>query len=249
VLDQIDRVLRREQDLLPAARTPLSGAPNPIPMVSTANLSLSAAAAPAIQMISTAQLSLAAAIMPAIQMMSTAQLSLVAAVAPAIRMISAGQLSLTAGFSEPLSPNVGRFAPADEVETPSATAHLERCLQEIEEWLGVGLSDAAQASGIDRGTVYAWRRRRSEPRPATVGAVLRLRSLVASVVSGLGAEQAREWFHAGSPSPLARLLAAEGDGAIMAAVAREARRAYTTLPPPNPLLGSTVDDLPARPLA
>lgn len=130
-----------------------------------------------------------------------------------------------------------------------AAVHLERCLREIQDWLRVGLNDAARASGIDRGTVYAWRRRGSDPRPGTVGAVLRLRSLVASVVAAAGEERAREWFHAGDPSPLTKLLASRGDVDAMAIVARDARRAFATpLPPPNPLLGTTVDDVPARPL-
>jgi hypothetical protein len=179
VLDLIDRVLT-EPDVLPARRTALSTAPDPLRQVPDAPVSEKASA--------------------------------------------------------PLA-------------SGEATAHLERCLRDIQGWLRVGLNDATRASGIDRGTVYAWRRRGSDPRPGTVGAVLRLRSLVASVVARAGEERAREWFHAGDPSPLTKLLAARGDVDAMATVARDARRAFAApLPPPNPLLGSTVDDVPARPL-
>jgi hypothetical protein len=180
VLDLIDRVLT-EPDVLPAPRTPLTVAPDPLRQVPDA----------------------------------------------------------------PHSQKV--LVPARDGE---ASAHLERCLRDIQEWLGVGLSDATRVSGIDRGTVYAWRRRGSDPRPGTVGAVLRVHSLVASVVASARRERAREWFHAGNPSPLTRLLSAGGDVDAIAAVAREARRAFAApLPPPNPLLGVTVDDIPARPLA
>lgn len=134
--------------------------------------------------------------------------------------------------------------------SPISTDYLERCLQDIQDWLAVGLNDATRAAGIDRGTVYAWRRRGSDPRPGTVGAVLRLHSLVASVVHAAGAARAREWFHSGDPSPLSRLLEGRGDPATMSAVSGDARRRISgpALPPPNALLGATVDDEPARPL-
>lgn len=229
VLDRIDRVLRREQDLLPAPRTAITEEPESIPLVSTARLSLAAALAPTIQMISSAQVSLAAAL------------------APTIEMASAARLSLAPGMPQVSQTVPGQ--PSDE-DASSPASHVERCLCEIQDWLGVGLNDATRAAGIDRGTVYAWRRRGSDPRPGTVGAVLRLHSLVASVVAAVGIEHAREWFHAGEPSPLNRLLLAEGDQTPLSAVAREARRELTgrILPPPNELLGATVDDRPARPL-
>ena len=257
-LDRIDRVLRAERDTLPAARTTLSDVPQPIPTGSTANLALVAALVPAI---SAAQLSFAAALAPAI---SAAQLSFAAALAPAI---SAAQLSFAAALAPATSAaelaqrpgihglelpwrtqrmDAGQPAVAQHGPT---TAHLELCLLEVREWLGVGLNEASRASGIDRGTVYAWRRRGSQPRPGTVGAVLRLHSVVAWVVAVAGAEAAREWFRAGTPSPLDQLIATAGNPNGLSAVGRQARRAFTDLPPPNLLLGSTVDDLPAESLA
>jgi len=74
--------------------------------------------------------------------------------------------------------------------------------------------------------------------------------LVASAVRAAGEQEAREWFHAGDPSPLARLIAAEGDPATLTTVGRELRRTLTgpNLAPTNPLLEATLDDAPARPL-
>ncbi len=143
-------------------------------------------------------------------------------------------------------------APAEpETSTPERTAHLDRCLADLQRWLGVGLADVCLAAGVHRGTVYAWRKRNSEPRPRTISGVLRLHGMVASAVGAAGEPGARQWFHAGDPSPLARLLDAAGDQTTTTAVARELRRALTapTLPAPNPLLAATLDDAPALPLA
>lgn len=133
---------------------------------------------------------------------------------------------------------------------PGPTAHVEKALADVRRWLGIGLKDACDAAGIDRGTVYAWRRRGSEPRPGTVGAVLRLHGLAASAVRAVGEDRTREWFHAGGSSPVQRLVAAAGDPAVLTGVGRELRRALTgaPVPPPNPLLAVTADDAPGRPL-
>ena len=134
---------------------------------------------------------------------------------------------------------------------PPRTAHLDRCITELQEWLGAGMAAVCSAAGINRGTVYAWRERDSDPRPGTVAGVLRLHGLVSSAVRAAGENRAREWFHVGDPSPLDRLKAANGDAAVATAVSRELRRALTgpPLPAPNPLLAVTLDDSPARPLA
>lgn len=135
-------------------------------------------------------------------------------------------------------------------EVPGAAAHLDRCLEDLERWLGTGLGSVCAAAGVNRATVYAWRRRGSNPRPGTVSSVLRLHGLVASAVTAAGESRAKQWFHDGSPSPLERLTAAGGDPAALTAVGRDLRRALTgpPLPPPNPLLAVTLDDSPARPL-
>jgi len=157
---------------------------------------------------------------------------------------------------EPLMVPAGKparpAAPADGPrEVPGAAAHLDRCLDDLQRWLGTGLAEVCGAAGFNRATVYAWRRRGSNPRPGTVSSVLRLHGLVASAVAAAGEGRAKEWFHAGSPSPLERLTAAASDPASLTAVGRDLRRALTgpPLPPPNPLLGITLDDSPARPLA
>ncbi len=136
-------------------------------------------------------------------------------------------------------------------EVPGAAAHLDRCLEELQRWLGTGLAEVCDAAGFNRTTVYAWRRRGSNPRPGTVSSVLRLHGLVASAVAAVGEARAKEWFHAGSPSPLVKLASAAGDPTALTAVGRDLRRALTgpPLPPPNPLLAVTLDDSPARPLA
>lgn len=143
-------------------------------------------------------------------------------------------------------------APAPPLtQAPARTAHLDRCLIELQGWLGAGLSDVCAAAGLNRGTVYAWRERGSEPRPGTVSGVLRLHGLVSSAVRAAGDDRAREWFHAGDLSPLARLKTANGDPAVATALGRELRRTLTgpALPAPNPLTAVTLDDSPARPLA
>lgn len=140
--------------------------------------------------------------------------------------------------------------PPEAPEVPGAAAHLDRCLEDLDRWLGTGLAGVCDAAGFNRATVYAWRKRGSNPRPGTVNSVLRLHGLVASAVTAAGEARAKEWFHDGTPSPLERLSSAGGDPAALTAVGRDLRRALTgpPLPPPNPLLAVTLDDSPARPL-
>ena len=77
---------------------------------------------------------------------------------------------------------------------PAPSQQLDSCLQDLQTWLGVGLDVVARAAGLNRGTVYAWRRRSSSPRPSTVGAVLRLHSLVKTAVAEVGEVHARAFF-------------------------------------------------------
>ncbi len=128
--------------------------------------------------------------------------------------------------------------------------HLDRCFEEIKNILGASLVEATAAAGIDRGTVYAWRRRGSAPRPGTVGAVLRLHGLVTSAAAAAGEEGARAWFRSGKPSPLDMLIESRGDAAAVNSVARALRRDLTgpPVPPPNLRLAATVGDGPPRPL-
>lgn len=146
----------------------------------------------------------------------------------------------------PPKPRVDAGPPASRL---SAT-HLDRCLGEIQDWLGIGLAATTQAAGINRGTVYAWRERGTDPRPGTVGAILRVHGLVASAVADAGEDRTRAWFHAGDPSPLTELLDAHGQAAALALLGRRMRRSLTRppLPPPNPLLSVTVDDEPVQPV-
>jgi hypothetical protein len=134
--------------------------------------------------------------------------------------------------------------------TSSRAMQLEACLEDLRRWFGIGLDGVTRAVGISRGTVYAWRRRASDPRPATVSAVLRLHALVQSAVAAAGEERTRAFFHAGDPSPIERLLASGDDPTALSLVGREVRRKLSgpSLPAPEPLMKATVDDQPLRPL-
>lgn len=129
--------------------------------------------------------------------------------------------------------------------THAQATHLDSNLAEIQSWLGIGLNTASRAAGVSRGTVYAWRQRGSSPRPGTVAAIMRIHGLVASAVKAVGVEQAREWFHTGSPSPLAAIVEAKGDTARLRALSTRMRRELfrSPVPPPNPLLAATSDDV------
>jgi hypothetical protein len=142
------------------------------------------------------------------------------------------------------------FELVDSGSTSSRVMQLEACLEDLREWFGIGLDGVTRAVGISRGTVYAWRRRASDPRPATVSAVLRLHALVQSAVAAVGEERTRAFFHAGDPSPIQGLLASGGDPTALSLVSREVRRRLIgpPLPPPEPLMKATVDDQPLRPL-
>lgn len=132
------------------------------------------------------------------------------------------------------------------IETPApTTAHLDSSIADIQSWLGIGLDETSQVVGISRGTVYAWRQRGSSPRPRTVAAIMRVHGLVASAVKSVGVEQAREWFHAGNPSPLTELAESRGDIAHLRALSTRVRRELLRVspPPPNLLLAATSQDV------
>jgi hypothetical protein len=139
----------------------------------------------------------------------------------------------------------GRIDVDQPAITPTPATHLDSSLAEIQSWLGIGLDAASRAAGISRGTVYAWRQRGSSPRPGTVAAIMRIHGLVASAVKAVGVEQAREWFHTGSPSPVAEMTEAKGDSARLRALSTRLRRELfrVPVPPPNPLLAATADDV------
>ncbi len=127
---------------------------------------------------------------------------------------------------------------------PGPAALLDLSLAQIQEWLGIGLQQAAEAAGISRGAVYAWRDRATNPRPATVHRVLRLHGLAASAVQVAGDAAARRWFHDGDPSPLDQLIEAKGDDEQVRGIAKRLRRELTapTLPPVNSWLAANLDD-------
>lgn len=138
------------------------------------------------------------------------------------------------------------FAARDRPALPGPSAsQLDARLSELQSWLGIGLGPATEAAGISRGTVYAWRERNSNPRPGTVGAVLRVHGLVAAAVTAVGEDHARAWFHTGDPSPLEEMVAARGDAAQLRAVSARLRRELLAIPAPpaNALMAATADDI------
>lgn len=139
---------------------------------------------------------------------------------------------------EPLSLLAGGPATQD-------VSYLESSLAEVQGWLGISLQQAADAAGISRGTVYAWRDRGSVPRPGTVRGILRLHGIVASAVRIVGPDAAREWFFSGDPSPLEQLLDGHGDDRVIRQVSKRLRRELTatSLPRPNPWLAANRVDL------
>ncbi|SEP54097.1 hypothetical protein [Amycolatopsis saalfeldensis] len=151
-----------------------------------------------------------------------------------------------AGWSDPDASWLLGHRPAVQRpdEAGEATAQLDTSMREIQSWLGIGLALVVRAVGISRGTVYAWRERNSTPRPATVAAVLRVHGLVSAAVRSVGVDVTRAWFHAGEPSPLDDMVAAQGDLVLLRKVSSRVRRELlkVPLPQPNPLLSVTVND-------
>lgn len=136
------------------------------------------------------------------------------------------------------------LAPGTVIGESESAGHLESSLTDIQAWLGIGLQQAAEAAGISRGTVYAWRDRESVPRPSTVHNILRLHGLVASAVRTVGTDLARRWFHTGDPSPLQQLLQGRGDDEVIRQVSKRIRRELTArkLPSSNPWLAANLAD-------
>ncbi|MDT5046289.1 MAG: hypothetical protein QOG75_2142 [Mycobacterium sp.] len=136
------------------------------------------------------------------------------------------------------------IAPGPVIGGSESAGHLESSLTDVQAWLGIGLQQAAEAAGISRGTVYAWRDRESVPRPSTVHNILRLHGLVASAVRTVGKDPAQRWFHTGDPSPLEQLLQGRGDDEVMRQVSKRIRRELTTrkLPSSNPWLAANLAD-------
>lgn len=139
---------------------------------------------------------------------------------------------------------------AQEHRPENPARQLELRLRELQRWLGVGLDVVASAAGLNRGTIYAWRRRSSSPRPATTGAVLRLHALVKTAVATAGEDAAQAFFRSGDPAPLDQLVAAGGSDAAFAQTSKLMRRSLVrpALPSPNPLMAATVSDDPPRSL-
>lgn len=89
--------------------------------------------------------------------------------------------------------------------TPEAL-QLQRCLSEIQLWLGVGLNFATKLSGISRATFYAWKLRGSTPRQSTLASVLNFHSLVKYSINSNGSDATRTLFNSGNPSYIQSIL-------------------------------------------
>jgi hypothetical protein len=124
------------------------------------------------------------------------------------------------------------------IESISAEVlRLERCINELQSWLGLGLKQICDASGISRSTVYAWRLRGSEPRPSTISSFSNFHALVKLAMAKEGIEGTREFFKSGSPSILDELMQAADDSSRAKVISNLRRRLIVAeVPPPNPFL-------------
>lgn len=86
-----------------------------------------------------------------------------------------------------------------------------RAVNDLRRWLSLTASDVARLGGIGESTIYWWTDHpTSVPRPAKIDRLLRLQALVWGLIDDLGETITRQWFRAGHPSPLDRLLSDPG---------------------------------------
>jgi hypothetical protein len=122
-------------------------------------------------------------------------------------------------------------------QSSAPSDQLRQSLDDLRRWLGVSLAEAADATGISRGTVYAWRDRDSTPRATTTRSVLGVHALVETAVKAVGEEEARRWFHAGTPSPAETLISAKADATELRRLAARIRREVLRQRVPEPEVG------------
>lgn len=95
---------------------------------------------------------------------------------------------------------------AEDSHMSPEALQLQRCLSEIQQWLGVGLNFATKLSGISRSTYYAWRHRGSTPRQSTLASVFSFHAIVKYSVRMQGIDSTREIFSSGKPSYIQLIL-------------------------------------------
>jgi hypothetical protein len=96
--------------------------------------------------------------------------------------------------------------PGTAAPTGSLAARAYAAFKDLGRWLMLDDPTVARMVGIKRTTPYAWEREGRQPRPVTVRRLLQHHAVVAAVVDRLGADGARAWLAAGSPSPVELLL-------------------------------------------
>ena len=96
--------------------------------------------------------------------------------------------------------------PGTAATTGSLAARAYAAFKDLGRWLMLDDPTVARMVGIKRTTPYAWEREGRQPRPVTVRRLLQHHTVVAAVVDRLGADGARAWLAAGSPSPVELLL-------------------------------------------
>jgi hypothetical protein len=75
-----------------------------------------------------------------------------------------------------------------------------QAFKDVAEWLRASDEEVAEAIGIGRTTVYAWRREGREPRRGTARRLYELHSVLAALRRRMGSERYELWLNQGTPS-------------------------------------------------
>jgi len=87
-----------------------------------------------------------------------------------------------------------------EAPISGSTPEAFRAFKDITEWLRASDEEVAEAIGIGRTTVYAWRREGREPRRGTARRLYELHSVLAALQRRMGSERYELWLNQGASS-------------------------------------------------
>jgi hypothetical protein len=80
-------------------------------------------------------------------------------------------------------------------------------VDDLRSWLDESIDNAARCAGLSASTVYHWANDPSViPRAEKLSLLIRLHTLVTTIIDERGLDGARAWLRHGSPSPLNELL-------------------------------------------
>lgn len=102
--------------------------------------------------------------------------------------------------SSPLHALLERYDPRTESQIPGSAPEAFRAFKDIADWLRASDEEVAEAIGIGRTTVYAWRREGREPRRGTARRLYELHSVLAALQRRMGSERYELWLNQGTPS-------------------------------------------------